>query len=281
MNPSPEQIFRLVQSAIAARVAADPMFANLAVRERLPGKFGDLLNKALKGTLAAPSGKRGLSLFVHTPDVKRLENTAGGFSTPVCALSMELVECRSVNFSSAGSHTEPSALAWLVFRSLQNLGLDYIAPGVTLRDEAGDGPREQTSRGEDTTLYLSFVITLTFDLPCNVIPRAARPKLASTGGATPQITLTCTTAEAEVYYTLGAYGGMPEYPGPRNGTLYTEPFELTEDRTLFAAAYKTGLYGSEVLAADIQVVAGGAGSPLTDDAGNPITDDAGNPITVG
>lgn len=57
------------------------------------------------------------------------------------------------------------------------------------------------------------------------------------------LTLTCATAGASIYYTTDG-----SYPEPENGTLYSAPFAMPDTGTLVrAAAYKTGLNPGDCL----------------------------------
>lgn len=74
-------------------------------------------------------------------------------------------------------------------------------------------------------------------------PRCA-PPVADVGGLT--IRLTCTTAEAQIYYTLD--GSLPT---PKCGTLYDGPFQVTTPVTMRAMAWAAGRMGSHCIEEDL------------------------------
>ncbi len=60
--------------------------------------------------------------------------------------------------------------------------------------------------------------------------------------ATPQtVAITSATPNATIYYTLNG-----SVPSPSNGTVYSAPLTIDQTTTLRAAAYKTGMYASDV-----------------------------------
>ncbi len=99
---------------------------------------------------------------------------------------------------------------------------------------------------------------------------AQTPVITPEGGqitADEQITITCATEGASIYYTLDG-----TTPSATNGTLYTEPFTISEDCTIKAIAVMEGITDSEVAEATftIKVVDLNAQS-VTYDFTNPST----------
>lgn len=79
-----------------------------------------------------------------------------------------------------------------------------------------------------------------------------------------EVTLTCETPEAQIFYTFG--DAEPD----SESSLYEEPFEITVDTKINAIAYKDGMLASEVVSVSYIVLPEGA---VTDvfDFGNPAT----------
>lgn len=78
--------------------------------------------------------------------------------------------------------------------------------------------------------------------------KVAQPTFAPASGAAPQnVTITCVTAGASIYYTLD---GSHPYAGNANATLYAGPVNVPVAGTLRARAFKTGMIGSNAGAAD-------------------------------
>lgn len=72
--------------------------------------------------------------------------------------------------------------------------------------------------------------------------KAATPVLSAEEGAAPlNVSISCATAGAAIYYTLDG-----SHPRSGNGTLYAGPVAVNAAATLRAAAYKAGIIASDV-----------------------------------
>lgn len=85
----------------------------------------------------------------------------------------------------------------------------------------------------------SFVSTPTITLSGNKLD-------ATTFFSTASVSITCSSEDAEIFYTLD--GTDPD----NNSTLYTSSFDVTENTTVKAVAYKNGNY-SEIASVDIEI----------------------------
>lgn len=266
-----ELLFDALHTALFNRLYADPAFANIAIVKVTPGEIDSIIKCALQGFSESRGHKRGLTLLVYVPGVIKLENTAGGFSLPTGQVRMELVNCEMINKGANGAQESPASAGWRIFRSLQNRGFPHIMKGLNLFDSPHDGARQKMMGDADGKLIVTHEITLSWLLPEVAAPTVEMPVASGSG----PITLSCSTADAAIYYATAPIGEVPVYPGPMESTLYTAPIALTEAVTIAAAAYKDHCYPSELLLFDANPRA-----QIGDSAGNTLTDSAGNPLTV-
>lgn len=78
--------------------------------------------------------------------------------------------------------------------------------------------------------------------------KVIQPGIAPSSGAAPQnVTLTCATAGAAIYYTLD---GTHPWSGNAAAILYAAPFAVTLAGQLRARAFKAGMIGSNTTAAE-------------------------------
>ena len=97
------------------------------------------------------------------------------------------------------------------------------------------------------------------------------PVIAPEGGqitADTEIAITCTTEGASIYYTIDG-----TTPSEENGTLYTEPFTISEDCTVKAIAVMAGLTDSEVAEAEFTII-------VVDPNAQSVTYDFTNPSSL-
>ena len=258
----------VVHRNVTEIITGSGLFPQVAVRQMIDGKIADMVTKALKGLIAAPNGKRGLTLIVHVPDVETSDSTGGGFPRPWCEIRLELINNQTINDNAAtGANRTPSSVATALFELLNNAFL--TRPRVQLMP--APAPVRGVIDGEDLTRFVTF----RFALPLAYQARVATPRLvANQTGNTIDLTMSCSTAGAAIYYTTTDDATEPAYPSQTTGTLYTAPLTLTNEHTLRAVAFKTGSLPSHE--ARLEPSEGVAYTPL---GGNDDTPLAGNDDT--
>lgn len=85
----------------------------------------------------------------------------------------------------------------------------------------------------------------TADDPNAQLTRVETPEISETNG---QVTITCETEDAEIYYTIDGSN-----PSKTNGTKYESAFELTETAMVKAIAVKTGMKDSVIASKNILI----------------------------
>ncbi len=97
------------------------------------------------------------------------------------------------------------------------------------------------------------------------------PVITPEGGqitADTEISISCATEGASIYYTVDG-----TTPSEENGTLYTEPFTISEDCTVKAIAVMAGLTDSEVAEAEFTII-------VVDPNAQSVTYDFTNPSSL-
>ncbi len=107
-------------------------------------------------------------------------------------------------------------------------------------------------RGGVSPAFSFYVIgfRIVLGIPASEIQTVADPVISPAGGVFDEaqtITITCETDGAQIYYTLD--GSDPD----QTSSLYTQAFELTENTTVKARAYKDGWDASAVASADFVI----------------------------
>jgi hypothetical protein len=151
-------------------------------------------------------------------------------------ISVVAIEERNLNFTPAvGTFLTSEQLAQIVHDSLHRL---FIGPYGTLQGVGISAARDWFD--EESGLNATRA-TLRMDNPRTQTARCAPIGFTLAGN---EVTLTCATAGAKIYYTTD--GSAPGPTGNPAATEYTEPFTVEAGMTLRAAGFLAGLNQSPI-----------------------------------
>jgi Chitobiase/beta-hexosaminidase C-terminal domain len=219
-----------IQQQCANQLQADPLFAYVPVFTERIKDIQSEINQAL-GPLNGQSGKTGLVILMLTPTADvRHENVFGPFFDEI-KIVVRVIENVTVNQDPSTGTNVAAADAAEKICSLLHL----------FQPASANGP---VTAHRPTVVLAHDPNNLSYDChfkTCGglmaVSPQAATPIITANAG---QMTLTCATAGAAVFYTLDGSN-----PSPRNGTFYTAPFTPGTGLTLKTRAWLAGYLASE------------------------------------
>ncbi len=237
-----EDILRDVQLAVIGTLAGADLFDDVAQFDVLPGETQTIADLARAGQRESVSGKQGLAVLIHPPDIARMLDASGGLGLPVAELRLQIISHYETNFGSNGPHLHPAAVAWRLFDTLTNRRFSWLKNTILI---TSDTPIKVDRTQEDAT-DADYNVHLRFFCPAGYTHRVANP--VETDVSTGIASFSCTTAGAGIYYTVAAMGETPVFPTPATGTLVTGHVSFDEPAEGLMAAYKTGMPPSEVVA---------------------------------
>jgi hypothetical protein len=223
-------ILSSIQQQCADRLAADTAFAFVPVLTERIADIQSEIARAL-GPLNGQSGKTGLVAIILTPtaDVNH-ENVFGPFFDDI-KIAVRIIENVPVNQDPNTGTNLAAADAAEKICGLLHLFQPASATGpITAR-------RPSIALGNDPNNLSYDCHFKTCGGLTTVPPQAAMPVITSNTG---QVTITCATTGAAVFYTLDGSNSSP-----RNGTLYTAPFTPGTGLILKARAWLAGYLASE------------------------------------
>lgn len=224
-----DDLLETLQADVFAVLKATPALALANVILNDAETTDSKIENALK-TLTPTGGKRGLALVVLRPEITEGEKNLPG---PPLTLRIEIqcVEHPLLNRGADGTGVRSSQAA---LNALATLHLRHMGTCLLFADKDPIKPVQvKTGYVSDAvTLYAKFA-GLVMDKPLGITPTIADD----------DITLTCATGGAAIYYTVDG-----SFPAETAGTLYEAPFAAPDaGTTIRAAAYVTDQPPSDVL----------------------------------
>ncbi|MDD2763486.1 MAG: chitobiase/beta-hexosaminidase C-terminal domain-containing protein [Opitutaceae bacterium] len=225
----------LDQTDIAARLAADDFFADIPVILERKGITENDIEVAL-GSLNQQSGKAGAVAIVLMPSLRPAGPSAPGPEYRV-APAVQVIEMPLINLGDTGTGKFVEQIAARV-RQL----IHYWSPGRGyVFDFAGQDP---INAREGLRSYAVNFLRLGQD---DRGPKVGNVLISPDEGVAPvEVTLSCPTAGAAMWYTLDGSAPTPSNPAAQ---LYAAPFNVATAATLRAAAFAAGLDASNVFQA--------------------------------
>lgn len=183
-------------------------------------------------TRTARNGRSGCGIIVEMPTFSVPSASAPG---PAGAfdLTFLVVESPVVNHAAATGTLQSAEEVAMI---LLDLGHRFF-----VRDTAEfSAARQAMEPAEADPGHVAYRVRLSFLHTPTPSARVATPDIAEAGGV---VTLTCATADADIYLTTD-----DSFPGPGNpvAALYAGPVPVEWGTILRVAAYKDGLAGSDV-----------------------------------
>lgn len=198
----------------------------------------DELDRVLAG-ISERGGKQGAAIIVMLPDVA-LESIQNAALPMRLKAKVRTVENQLFNEGSSGTGLSSSVLA---LHLLQVLNRRAFRGGNPLRLDR-DKPVEEVALPG----FIVHEVNLEWSQTLEAIAKVATPAIAEAAG---EITLSCATSGATIYYTLDG-----SFPGSGNGDAQTYSAPFTPDAgtyVLRVAAEKTDLQPSDDVLADLTI----------------------------
>lgn len=206
--------FKYTQESIKSILLAEPYFADISVIS--------VDEKDLENSIEVAIAKIGICILIITPsgDVQNAD-TPGPFWKIDCIV--QVWENMIINRASTGTGLEAVDVAEMIAATVHQ----KPAPGdnVFAHKRIGLSARQEQLLVYDVEFYKYGGIELD-------VTQAATPGLTDNAG---EITLTCATVGASVFYTTDG-----KNPGPQTGTLYSAPFSIIVGTTVKARAWIWG-----------------------------------------
>lgn len=227
-----------LQLDLFGRLSADAYFSDLEVSLVRPrDKLGftqiyELIDQILGG-IRKKAGKAGASVQVLMPASDQLDPNVGGprLDTLIIVRIQEMVV---INMGPVGTLKTAEDIAERVIQ----LGHHFIPAGGNVLVFSDMMPTDAFD--PKVTIDVSFAVKTGLVS----LAKVARPVIAPASGAAPQeITITCATVGAAIYYTTDG-----SYPSSANATatLYAAPFTQATAATIRAAAQLTNFQQSDI-----------------------------------
>jgi len=224
-----------MQQEIADRLSSDDYFSDVTVLTERTADLENEINRALK-VITAKDGKIGVAVVVG-----RLEARSNNADVPgphFDKATNDVIAFENPLFNGGANGTGKAAVDICVTAS--QILHHYYAAGIGQTLIARTVDPEEAPEG--ATAYRLRVET---PLDNQILSKVVACTIAPAGGAVPQdVTLTCPTDGASIYYTLD-----DTYPNSTNGVLYSAPFTVSVAATLRVVAHKTDSVASDAVAA--------------------------------
>lgn len=177
-------------------------------------------------------GKCGTGIIVGMPFIDE-ESKETGISDVTINVQIVCLEQPNLSNKTGGSGITAEALVMLVRTALRGFLLDGVAGGIFT-----EGRSIEPGDADDV---VSYKLTVKAKLRQPTAQRVPMPVLNASGLA---VTLTCSDSGAFIYYTVD--GTLP-WPDGDTSNTYSAPFNVASGTVVRAAAYKSGLEGSNVI----------------------------------
>lgn len=229
------KMLRRFQTDAAARLAADDAFYYVPVIMEAPrgvngGEllFEEAVNAATQGEVLK-NGKLGLCCLVFCAESKPVSVQNAGLQSEL-VLVVRIIEHKALNDGAQGTGITAEDLledAMLIMQRFAPCKGRCVTVGAASKVTLKDAP--------DLWAW-EFECTMTDSTAAR--SACALPVITESGAF--DLTVTCSTSGAAIYYTLN-----DTLPTPTNGTLYAGAVDV-ESGTFRAVAYKAGLLASNV-----------------------------------
>jgi hypothetical protein len=265
-----ESVLNSVHSAVEAYLDSDAQFDDFAQHKVVPGLTPSVAGAEESFLTLSKSGKQGVAILIHPPDIAKVTNNDGGVGLPLAEIRLSIVSLYDLNFSDAGPSKPIADIAWRLWDSLNNRQFDWIR-GVRLIC-AGTNPIKAENHGEGDTENQSYEVALQFFCPAGYNPRVKRP--VGTELSNGVWSFACATSGASIYYTTAETGVVPAYP-TTTATLVSGNVTFESSCEVLVSAYKSGVVASEVAYYSVTV---NENTGFTDESGNQFTTEGGQTI---
>lgn len=256
MSIEADNLLELVKLAVFGRLDADSFFSTVPVVYENEGELEKEVEIALGG-IKSKGGKKGAMVCVHGVDISGLEGEHLG--QVKLSVLVEVGEVTDKNRSTLGTGKTAAEMAARVLQCLHCWDCGY----GTLYAEANPVTELSLIKGQ-VGFALEFSVWCGFGTSEKVA--------AITASGSEELTLTCSTPGAQIYYTTDG-----TLPTPTNGTAYTVPITATAGLELRACAYRSDRAASDVLvvttAEAVVLIAEGGDSMVTEDEEDEIVEE--------
>lgn len=184
-------------------------------------------------TKTARNGRMGCGGVVEMPTFLVPQSNAPG-PQGAFEISVLIAEMPTINMSTTGTKQTAEEVALLVLEAGHRFFVRDVAEFVAGRQAM------EPAEDFDQAGHVAYRVRFAFLFANQQRLRVAMPEIVEDAG---RVTLTCATADAQIYYTLD-----DTFPGPGNpgAVRYTDAFDVVSGQLLRVAAYKDGLLGSDV-----------------------------------
>lgn len=222
-----------LQSDLEGLLLSDPALAQVPVLVERKGLTEEDVAQAIGVyNTRAGSDKVGLVIIVMMPSVRKPRENAV-LQLAVTA-TLRIIELPVVNQGATGIGLAAEDCATHLLQLAHNWS---PAQGRTLTPDA-DAIEPTTA----PDAHIAYDVNLTWTDGLDFPLKAPRPTISHDAG-TGQVTITCSDAAADLYYTID--GSFP-YPENPEATLYAAPFAAAADTTIRAIARRAGYVPSNL-----------------------------------
>lgn len=226
---------RLLQTDAALKLAAEAAFQYVPVSLYRPrdsqeaAQIQTTLDQSLAG-LTSKNGKAGLAVLVFMPEAETPEPNTPGPRLSLL-LTLRVYENVLINEGASGTQITAEQCALNILASLHH----WTRGHQTLVSD-----RKAIKSVDDKSGRNVYDVTLRQDAAPPRLTKVTAPVITEDEI---NITITCATAGAAIYYTQD---GTSPAPGNTGATLYSAPFEPVSQALIRAAAFFDGYGGSAI-----------------------------------
>lgn len=211
-----------LQADVVAALASTPALAGANIIAENEGDMEATILEKLKTLSVTPGGVRGLALVVMLPEVTDSEENLPGPPLQV-GIEVQVIEQVLLNRCEAGTNIRSSEAALMALNSLHHL---VLGRHVLAAAENPIQPVRGMKKG-----FVSHSVRLR--VLADGIAGPGKPAGISASWADEELTLTCSTEDALIYYTTDG-----SFPTRTAGLLYELPIpDLETGTTVRAVAY--------------------------------------------
>jgi hypothetical protein len=234
-------------SELQAALEADPFFADIPVIVSDAGNVkAELARKQAIAT--TKSGRRGAAVIVLQIEAED-EYPEQGFGPLTLRPAFQVIENVEWNHDTNGTKKSHRRIARKIVQIIKPLALIGVVTEFVPDKPCIEAVDLEPELGP--LIKASQVNFRTFESDSEVVSQVATPQFAAYPDSTPKFQMTCATAGAAVWWSSD--DSFPA-PGRAGSALYAAPIGIpAAGITVRAAAYKTGMVGSQVNRALIEV----------------------------